>query len=129
MHSVSVLKDGNPTLFGDRQTERGGGGGISMQFCPYFAAHLKKRTQGQKKNRQKESACLIKWIPRNLKNCNEIAIRLPSMEPIAYRPGGGGGGGGGKGEGGGGGGEVVLPYISHTGILCAIPKGIISKHF
>ena len=42
-HSVLVLKDRNPTMFGDGNTRRGrGGGGIFVYFCPYLSAFLKR---------------------------------------------------------------------------------------
>ena len=74
VHSVLVLKDRNPTLFGDGERERRGGGGgvggwVFAQFCLYFSALLKKRgIFNTIKSWHAKFQCLLS----NLKNGNEI---------------------------------------------------------
>ena len=80
MHSVSVLEDGNPTLFGDRQ----GGGEHAILSILFFL--LEKKKQGHFLT-QKESACQISVDSdqREL-NRNKVGIQMPqpSTDPSIF---------------------------------------------
>ena len=87
-HSVLVLKDRNPTWFGDGQRDRrgvgkgggGGGGRIIPQFCPYFSAFLKKHRDIFYHKMSWHAK--FQWNLSNLKNHNEIHFLFTSQQHI-----------------------------------------------